>query len=665
MNRISGNMWNQSKKLKNIDMVPMILGILTVLMGYFAWGLWTISYKASVYKDLSFLFSLITMCLYIGMSVLLSQWSTKREISEQIFNISVIGAVLFFILLMTNVKFQVMQNEYYAILIELLWLTSLSGCAIYMQYKNQLVLKGHILKRFKSHKWLYFLLMTVSIFLIEPDAIQFKWDGLLYYLTCAKLDIGSLSSLAVYGHIAQTYGLLNGLGILVTNNVTITMISLNCLFMFLSICAFYGMLKTTIAKRKEWEYILFTAVYAYSPFLLGMVYYHNLDFLCQCFWPIVLYFLNQKKWIYFFICSLLFCFTKEPAVIIYGMMCVGVVIQDFFLDNKQTYWERVRRVFKRKKYYVMMVPGILWIVTYKMIGPWSAGEGSFSIDWDYVIEKLKVLYIFNFNWVFSIVCVGGLLYIIMCRKHSIGRFIFPVVCSQIGFTIFSCMFKTVNHIRYTDTNQVALYSIAIILLCYFNENISRSFSGIMGVLLLMSNFFTFDPITKTCFSTYCIGSEQMVTTMDKATPLGDGMIYNRQMLGMERVMSLALKDAFEEGSIVLFPTLSDSTYFFDGMAEVRSLEEDFQIEYEYWNPLRKQREPMTSEEIQKFQVYHLAENLSWEKLEDVIEGKVNLLYMSFVGEQYVEEIRTRYRILEEETYEYKGWQMNRICFEME
>ena len=110
-------MWNQNKKLKNIDMVPMILGILTVLMGYFAWGLWTISYKASVYKDLSFLFSLITMCLYIGMSVLLSKWSTKRELSEQIFNISVIGAVLFFILLMTNMKFQVMQNEYYAILI--------------------------------------------------------------------------------------------------------------------------------------------------------------------------------------------------------------------------------------------------------------------------------------------------------------------------------------------------------------------------------------------------------------------------------------------------------------------------------------------------------------------------------------------------------------------
>ena len=665
MNRISDNMWNKSKKLKNIDMVPMILGILTVLMGYFAWGLWTISYKASLYKHLSLLFTLMTVCLYIALNILIMRCSSKRELSEQMLSVSIIGAALFFILLMTNAKIQIAQKKYYVILIELLWMIALTGGAIYVWYKNQFTIKKHILKKLQSYKYLFFLLITVFIFLIEPDARQFKWDGLLYYLTCGKLDIGSLSSLAVYGHVAQTYGMLNGLGVLITGNVAITMIALNCLFMFFSICAFYGLLKIMIPRRKEWEYVLFTSVYAYSPFLLGMVYYHSLDFLCQCFFPIVLYYLYQNKWIYFAICSLLFCFTKEPAIVIYGMMCVGVVIQDFILDSKRTYWERVRRSLKRKKYYIMIMPGILWIATYKMLGPWSAGEGSFSIDWGYVIEKLKVLYIFNFNWVFSIVLMVGLLFVIISRKHSMWIFIFPVLCSQIGFTIFSCLFKTVNHIRYTDTNQVALYSSGIILLCCFSKIISRSFSIIMGTLLLLSNFFTFDPITKVCFPVYCIGSRQMVTTMDKATPFGDGMIYNRQMLGMERVISYALEDALEEGRVVLFPTLADSTYFFDGMAVVRSFVEDFQIEYEYWNPLKKHREPMLSEGMQRFQVYQLAEDPNWENLEAVIEGEVNLLYMSFAGEQYVEEIQKRYRILEEETYRYRGWEMNRICFEMD
>ena len=286
MNRISDNMWNQSKKLKNIDMVPMILGILTVLMGYFAWGLWTISYKASLYKHLSLLFTLMTVCLYIALNILIMRCSSKRELSEQMLSVSIIGAALFFILLMTNAKIQIAQKKYYVILIELLWMIALTGGAIYVWYKNQFTIKKHILKKLQSYKYLFFLLITVFIFLIEPDARQFKWDGLLYYLTCGKLDIGSLSSLAVYGHVAQTYGMLNGLGVLITGNVAITMIALNCLFMFFSICAFYGLLKIMIPRRKEWEYVLFTSVYAYSPFLLGMVYYHSLDFLCQCFFPI-------------------------------------------------------------------------------------------------------------------------------------------------------------------------------------------------------------------------------------------------------------------------------------------------------------------------------------------------------------------------------------------
>ena len=95
MNRISDNMWNQSKKLKNIDMVPMILGILTVLMGYFAWGLWTISYKASLYKHLSLLFTLMTVCLYIALNILIMRCSSKRELSEQMLSVSIIGAAFF------------------------------------------------------------------------------------------------------------------------------------------------------------------------------------------------------------------------------------------------------------------------------------------------------------------------------------------------------------------------------------------------------------------------------------------------------------------------------------------------------------------------------------------------------------------------------------------
>ena len=84
----------------------------------------------------------------------------------------------------------------------------------------------------------------------------------------------------------------------------------------------------------------------------------------------------------------------------------------------------------------MALPGGLWLMTYSMLGPWSAGEGGFSLDWAYIIEKLKVLYVFNFNWVFSIVVIAGMICFICYRRWNRLILVLPIFCSHIALVVF-------------------------------------------------------------------------------------------------------------------------------------------------------------------------------------------------------------------------------------
>lgn len=651
---------------KNSSIYTFICGVSAVMAGYLSWCLFTISYKMMFYKRMAFLITIVTMGLYIGM-ILFSRMNEKGQgIPKQLMNISLIGSIVFATLFVTNIRNLTAQKEYMGIVIEILWMTVFLGGYIYLKkHLSGISGKSSIDKWWYEHKWLCGLIILTLLLMYDPDALQFKWDGLLYYRTCNELNIGSISSLAIYGHIAQTYGMLNGLATIITGNTAIAMLLVNCSMTVFSICAFYGILKLVIIGKREWVYVSFTAVYAWSPFLLGMVHYHNLDYLCQCLFPIVLFFLYKKQWVYFSLASLLFCFTKEPAIIVYGAMCVGIVLLDWIADKEFSFGKRVQRLFTRKKYYLMVIPGVLWLATYCLLGPWSAGEGGFAIDWNYIPEKLKVLYIFNFNWVFSILIILGLTGIVICRRWDDFKFIFPILCGQIAFTGFSCLFKTVNHPRYTDTNQVALYSMAIILLCCYNKISSQVLSSIMTCLLLISSFVTIDPITRICFPSYNIGSTEMVTTMEQGIPLGDGMIYNRQMLGYERVINMALEEALLDSKNVLFPTLENNPYFFDGMAEVGDIADEYYVEREYWDIEKQKRAPIMTEETEVFQVYHLTDRVDWDELEKQIDGKVNYFYLSLAGEEYAEEIAGKYNVLAEEEYRYRGWILKRVCFEME
>lgn len=654
------------------SIVSLLTGVGTVFIGYFAWGLLTIFHKSGFFGIAGFVFSLLTMIFYalFCCSVVML---ARKDFCRQLMVISGWGAVLCLLLLLKGGAVLFLQGDHAKLWLNILWLVDFAGCCIFLGRFRQSPAGGGqgflaagwkkiVVDVLGGHKWLFFLLAVTVALLIEPDAVQFKWDGLLYYLACREGEADSISSLAPYGHIAQTYGMFNCLGSILAGDTAAAMIGMNIILFLCSVCAFYGMIKCMLPGKQDFVYTLAAAIYAWSPFTLGMVYYHSLDYYCLCFFVIMLYFLYREQWVYFFVTSTLFCFTKEPAILIYGVICASLVVLDLADQKGASFGRRAGKLLRTKRYYFMVIPGILWLATYKMLGPWSAGDGGLRIDGAYVLEKLKALYVLQFSWLLSLFCVGGAVICIARKERGVWRCLFPVLCGQIAFTVFSCVFKTVNHPRYNGINQPALMCMAIVLAaCALEHLYGRILAGGMAVLMAVSSFYTVDPLTRLCFPQYHIGNTVMVTT--DTIPLGDGMIYNRQMLWLEHALGAALTDSLTESDTVFFPSLGGSTYFFDGMAKVDSVAGDYYREREYWNTDRNRREAVPKDITRVFTACQLANEPDWDAVLEEFDGRKNYCYLFCAGEQQAEEIRQRFRVLEETEYVYRGWKVRRISFE--
>ena len=298
--------------------ICLMTGIATVFIGYLAWGLLTISHKSGSLGAAGFWISLLTMLLYALFHYTVVVLANK-ELCRQLMVISGWGSLISLLLLVRGGSALISGGEYAKLCMNFLWCIDFTGCAFFLRRRlksyeggrgKQIAFLGHLKEgigtEWRGHKYLYMLLAATSLLLIDSNAVQFKWDGLLYYLSCRDLALTSISSLALYGHIAQTYGMFNGLGTLIVGDTAVAMISINIILFLCSICAFYGIIRSIVPEKQDFVYALATAVYAWSPFTLGMVYYHNLDFYCQCLFVIMLCFLYRRQWIYFFVASLLF-----------------------------------------------------------------------------------------------------------------------------------------------------------------------------------------------------------------------------------------------------------------------------------------------------------------------------------------------------------------------
>ena len=168
-----------------------LLGITLIMAGYMAWGLFTVSYKAESLAWLAFGITVIVMGCYAWISYGCMKTEISAQNCRQWRTVSIIVGACSTTLLIKGGTVPWDKKEFLAFFVEVLWcIISLGSffCLTDRQSFNFSKLKRNI----RENIGIVLLLAITLVLCIDPDAFQYRWDGILYYLTCKNLSLQSI-----------------------------------------------------------------------------------------------------------------------------------------------------------------------------------------------------------------------------------------------------------------------------------------------------------------------------------------------------------------------------------------------------------------------------------------------------------------------------------------
>ncbi len=636
----------------------LLAGVCAVLAFYMTWCLSTIVYQGDVFKVLHFISTLITAFLYVCCVMLFQTYWRAPHLGRQlrILNFGILAA--FALIFLSDIR----SGGFWLLLSDIIWILALGYSWRVLKCSFVKGLCG-ILLWLKTNWKLIILLAAAGTLGIFPTMLQFRWDGALYEQACRAMDIHSMSSLGAYAHLAQGYGVLFCLVRAIVPDTGYAMAVTNMVMYLSSIVAFWGIMRQIVPGKSRWTYLLLTAMYAWSPYTLGMVNYYSLDYATMCLFVCMLYFWLRREWVLHFVAALFACFTKEPAIVSYGALCVGMVVVEIVQQNDVKVTERISSLFRRIYYYPMLLTGMLWVITYLFLGGWNAGNGGTALDAVYMADKLKVLYIFNFSWIFTGIIVLGSICLTTGRavKKGLAWWFVPLAVSTLGFTLFNVVFKTVNHARYAAQMPAVLYLIGgYLLLRMLKEKAVDILVGILACLMLASSYLTIDPVSRLCFAVLDTGQGRMFTT--GAPVPGDSMIYNKQMLDMEYAVNEAIAFAVENDCMVIMPMYGDSPNIFDGLMQEMENYEYGCSALTHWSVKDRKRSNYEGEDTISFITYE------WNGEADIMQlplqekDKHCFIYSSLLGGDRAQQVQKHYADAEYREYQHGDWTISMLVF---
>ena len=593
----------------------------------------------------------------IGIAASMLYWALERKSDNIVFpDISIL--VLGLLFLATIRKEYAWNGRWIIYLATLLWMVfAFDGLRKRLNKSAFLeCLQTHL----KDNKFLIILLVMISILSLDSNMAQFKWDGLLYYNAVKEARLFSISSVAICGHISMCPGVIYRLFASLFGNVVNGMIFANIAVFDVAIVAFYRLVKLILPKRNKSEYVLATACFAFSPFLLGMVNYFSTDWFSVCISVILLYFILSKRWIWATISACMFCMTKEPALIAYTGLCFGLCIVDIY--HEKHIKNGIFRIFTTAGYYFLLIPYVLWIITYKILGKWQGGNGGFAFSLDYIVRKLKVFLIFNFNWRMGVIRRISLIALI--KSHQLQEcvwWLIPSVCSNAFLLLFNIMFNTANHARYIDSfiSINLLLAVCISMKAIQGLRKRTALYSILALISLLACFTSIDPVTKFFMGSIKVGEFSLFST--DSLYYGDSSIYNKQILWMERPISQAIADSLSDDSAIVMAIGDGSVYSFDGMSKMISMTEDIHKDTQFWDSDKACRVPYASEYVDDatpFTLYHVRDGVAVDDI-DSDNGRISVIYIKGIN-NYV--ISDDYQLCESHDYQYRGWKISRDVY---
>ena len=400
----------------------------------------------------------------------------------------------------------------------------------------------------------------------------------------------NIGALNLGGHGGYAYCIFLMIGDFITPHATQGIVLVNIFMAVLTIVLFYKIMEHLFPAATKKEYTLTTVVFAFSPLLFGMVCDMNLEFPQLCFFTWLVYAFLYDKTVFRAIFGAFFAFTKETAVLVYFFFCLGRLVKQF--TRKDSWIEKIKNILIGFKLEIFI--GILWLFLYflnlnevwatQWTGDTVSSTGvatinAFGVWWDYVIEKLVQMFVFNYNWILWLILMIILLFGVNKIKNiHLGKLSAPLGFSVLAFFGFQYFYITWTNYRYISL-WCFFQAVAVAIVFLGMENRRKwktAFLIIIDVFIVLSNFTSYDWICNSrylqrnfgngnmnvinLFSLDCLDNMQITRKLDKDldkyTDTRDCIAYNRQYLyGPALIREIFQEIEYDADKLIIIPNL--------------------------------------------------------------------------------------------------------------
>lgn len=538
-----------------------------------------------------------------------------------------------------------------------------------------------LLTRIKEN--IVFLIFYVVWFVMRiPDiALMQRWDAGEYYYrlgnACMQFDFSIKSffdNFGLCGHPNYGYSFITAIGeflfprkILGTVIVVLILSTVSLCFVY-RLCLYMNLSHTLSA--------LLCFVLGFSPLYAGTYAYYNPDYGMAVFFVFLIYYAYKKEYIQMAFWSCMFVMTKETSVIIYIGLIIGILlsIQSRYKNGLP---KKIIVCVKSPFLGVALIPAFLYVLYTIYIGGltrwkqnseaesnfiWNNnGINCFGFNIDYIINKLKQIFVINFQWILVFAILLLLFLVIFSHLRHKSKIYFSYifwgcVSSLILFIAFSCLYITGSLVRYNVIVTVFLLIVLIELLINFLQihPLTIQKGTIIGLctfnlLLVLQTYVTIDPLTLLLFTNIDTGSGKMIFTGDEESPYyGDGLVYNHQFTFIDRAYNEMMQCTNYNGSQI---------YFFPGDGAGLHLNGNGNVYTVQWDTIEKKRTMENNSNTIPIYVASV-NNLTDLAQSNALPEQAIFFYLPYYGydiDSILEEIETYYTVTKESEYtDYNG-----------
>jgi hypothetical protein len=415
----------------------------------------------------------------------------------------------------------------------------------------------------------------VAIVATHLDAIPI-WDG-MNYQGCVEDAVGrpfDLLNFRCFDHPSIVYLLLWGVTQYVRPWTPSLMYGVNAVAGLASIAALNGLLRHLFPNRRDIEYTLVTALYAWAPLFVSHAIFLNLDYGATALFVLFLHFLAADRVWHATAFAVALTFTKETGLAASAVTTVAFLVA--FVLRPGAPWPQ-RAVALRAYAPLLVVPMVLTgyflfaaVFRHKAIsyGPVQLIANQADVIWNTnladpsMVSFLADLFVLNYQWLYSaVIAVALCAACIRVEPHAdepgdnVTRRGLFLALALAGLVYIVTRFRFSNGARYV------LLATPVLILAFYHALLSVCarhrrrliYLSLCALLVFLSNFRTIDVVSRSFFGTLPFGSHALLDMTSRSGGLNlDSIVYNLEFLQLEYLYGDMIRDVRPRpGSVLL------------------------------------------------------------------------------------------------------------------